>query len=230
MTRDASDDTTPRDPLAELSPEEEGRWARYLAGAMPAAEREAFETHLLADPAWAERFYREGALDDALAAAVRDEAEPARPRAVVAARSKARRAWPRWAWAVPALAAAVLAGIALSRQAGLWEMRPGGTMRGDGGKIPAVTPVGSVAFLPDRFVWRATAEAALYRFALYDSEANLVLQRITRDTTLAFIPTDLVDIEDRRIPESGHWIVTAMKSDGRTLRTTGVVPYTWAPH
>lgn len=179
-----------------LGPELEERLARYRAGALTAAEREAFEREVLGSDVLAEELYAELELD-----AVRTTAAPA----VVPLRPRA--AWPRLV--VPA-AAAVMIVAALS----WWSLRTrvaphDDTLRGDAVVPMLLEPVGALAVPPDVLRWNAAPTADRYRVDLYDPAGMRFGTVVTRDTVVA-----VRALTAERVT-AGEWRVVPI--DGRGL-------------
>ena len=186
-----------------MSPEREERLQRYLDGRMGTDERVAFEQELLADETLLADTYDEGTVREVLA-----ERAGARR---AAARPKPRRS------AVAFLAVAAAASIAF-----LVFVLPGPdtnrVFRGEAGGAPvAVSPVGTVDELPDRFVWTRDPGAMHYRLEIYLPSGDRLHVTTTPDTF--FVPEGLA------IPRIGSWRATTNDSAGVGVRGTGMVDY-----
>lgn len=170
---------------------------------MDADERIAFEQELLADETLLADTYDEGTVREALA-----ERAAARR---LADRPKSRRG------AIAFLTVAAAASIAF-----LVLVLPGPdadkVFRGESGGAPmAISPVGSLDELPDRFVWTRDPGAMHYRLEIFLPSGDRFSVTTTPDTF--FVP------EGQNIPHNGSWRATTIDSVGVGVRSTGLVEY-----
>lgn len=176
-----------------LTPEQEEQLGRYRAGALPAAEREAFEREVLADPDLAEALYSELSLD---------AVATARPGRVVPLHG----GMPPRAWAAVAAVAAVLVLAVLLPRAWRSAPSPGpDAMRGSGGGVALLSPVGEVPESPHGFRWRAVAGAADYRLEWFDAAGARLGTRLVADTAL---------VPGGPLPAAGEWALTPLTPEG----------------
>jgi hypothetical protein len=135
----------------------------------------------------------------------------------------------RLRWAVPAVAAAALAGIVFVSSSPDTPFGQGELVRGEQGTeapmIQALSPANGATV--DRgavvFVWRHQVGNPLYRLTLTDGSARVVWTMETSDTTLT-LPADVSLAPGRTY----FWLVDALGADGRSL-TTGNQRFTTAP-
>lgn len=206
---------------ADLSPADEERLARYRAGAMPPAEREAFERDALADEALSEAIYREASFD-ALggAAAPRGATITPLPPARMHGPGR-RRALQAGARLAIAAGAAVVIGVTL------WHARTrdsGPTpdvdaVRGVGSAVHVVEPAGPGDERPTRFTWTRDPQAESYRIEWLDAAGVPVTSRMTSDTTL------VVESLGVALPESGSWRVVPIGADGLERTPSEAAPF-----
>lgn len=190
-----------------LTPEQEERLARYRAGALAPAEREAFERELLASDALAEALYGE----ESLQAVVADAAPGRVLEAPVARRAAAPRRWldalPRYVLPAAAVLAVVAGTYALlgPRRAG----PPGDEMvRGAEGTSRPLAPIGRLEGRPERFVWTRDPAAASYRVELFAADGTPLGTLVTADTTLA-----IGSLADSSLA-AAEWRVVPLDEDG----------------
>ena len=197
--------TDPRngDPVSEHPASEE--IAAYLSDALPPSDRAELEAHL------------------ADCRSCRHEVTAARRLLRVPAAPNRLR------WAVPALAAAALAGIVVVSSSPDMPFGQGEVVRGEQGAeapaIRALSPatgetVGREAVV---FVWEHQTGNPLYRLTLTDGSARVVWTMETSDTTLT-LPADVSLAPGRTY----FWLVDALGADGRSL-TTGNQRFSTAP-
>jgi hypothetical protein len=181
--------TEAREPL---SPGAEERLARYRAGAMDPAEREAFEREVLASDALAEALYSEQSLDDVRVKARRPTAlHGVAVAAGVLAVAAAALLWPRPAPDGRPPAPEVLRG----------EETPGVAAR-------LIEPLGTLSGPPERFLWSRDPAAELYRLEVFDASGELFTAAVLRDT---FVTAAAVGADSLR---SATWRVVPIAADG----------------
>jgi hypothetical protein len=140
-----------------LSPAEEERLSRYVAGEMEPGARARFEREVLADGRLAEALYADVSLAGAIGAA-EDEVTRARAR---------RAAWPRWG----AAAAAVLVVALLVPR--LLDTTPSGR------RLRSPEPPPSAL----RLAWPSSPQATSYRIEILDRGGAVVFSAETPDTS-----------------------------------------------
>lgn len=191
------------EPVSEHPASEE--IAAYLSDALTASDRAQLEAHL------------------ADCRSCRHEVTAARRLLrVPASRNRLR-------WAVPAVAAAALAGIVVVSSSPDMPFGRGELVRGEQGTdapmIQAMSPANGETV--DRgavvFVWRHQIGNPLYRLTLTDGSARVVWTIETSDTTLT-LPGDVSLAPGRTY----FWLVDALGADGRSL-TTGNQRFSTAP-
>ena len=198
--------------LRELSPEEEERLARYVAGTLEPLAREALERALLDDAALAEALYRQTGVEEWTRVAVQAPA-PAEQPFVTRRRPAARRhTWfgvPRWALAAASLVVVVGTGLLLSRT---WQSQDS-TFRSAPSGVELFEPKGRVPQPPLVYRWSKVPSAALYRFQLVDEESGRSYRTVLADTLLEVRSVPGVTAPVRR----GAWKVTPILANGSEL-------------
>lgn len=131
----------------------------------------------------------------------------------LAALRAVRRPAPAWRWAVPALAAAVV--VLLVAPRAMRERVTRDTVRSRSGAAAVVLALpdsGAVLPLADlRFVWRATAPGATYRFSITTEDGVRVHDGSTGDTS--------VTVPETALRSGGRylWMVDVLAADGTVL-------------
>jgi hypothetical protein len=173
------------------------RMQRYLAGELTPEERVAFEDEVLADADLANRLYA----DVNLRAAIEAAARARRERSVTAVAVKPW--WRRrvWRWVAPAMGVATVAIFMMVTQT---EPERTPVFRSTKPGFAPVEPAGNVTGVPSQFVWRASDEAAFYRFVLFDTSATTVFETVTSDTSV------IIDAATISVPAEGYWVVTPL--------------------
>ena len=175
----------------------EERYARYLAGEMDEAERDAFEREVAAEPGLSEEVYADLGVQSAMQ----------RGRVV-----RGPRHW--WRWAAPLAAAAIIIlGINLVQS----PTEPTGpVMRGEANGVELLAPIGSVATVPTQFEWNPVVGATRYRIELMNDQAEVV-RRAVLTGTVAMFPTE--------VPERGAWRIVALNDLGEELASSAPVRF-----
>jgi hypothetical protein len=197
-----------------MSDDRDARLEAYLAGALDADARAAFEAEILADPELADALYAAESLNAALRESLAAEAGPA---AVV---RPPTATWRRRLWLAALPVAAVLAFMLLVPRATDPEGPvPAPVLRGDEAASVGLEPAGELTAAPERFLWTATAGAARYRLELYDGAGRPLLVRVLADTVLALgaAPADLVTFAPGDEP---YWRVIPIDAAGRELASS----------
>jgi hypothetical protein len=195
------------EPRPPLSADQEERLARYRAGTLSAAEREAFEREVLASDALAEALYSEQSLESVRVA-------PARP---------AR------AGHLLAVAAAV---VAMTAVALLWPRgghdRPPGTGEtlrggGDSGAAVPLEPRGDLSAPPTTFRWRSDPGAESYRIELFGADGRRLATAVAGETTFsaASLAADTL--------RAGSWRVVPVGPDGLERPSSPAVRFQTRP-
>jgi len=173
---------------------------QYLDGHLDPDQCRDFEQELLADESLMADAYDEITIREALSERARVRRKRRRPGTAV--------------W-VSLAAAASLAFFAVI------QFRPEAdpVYRGEADLAPtAVSPVGRVAEIPDRFVWTRDPGAASYRLEIFDQEGSRRLVATSPDTFYT-LEGGLV------LPPAGSWRATTIDSVGIGVRSTGLVPF-----
>ena len=199
--------------------EEEDLDARYLAGTLSEEEAEAFEEHYFGcDRCWSAV---QVGLDVRAASRPSTEraAEAPAPAAAQGSRDRAPRIARRPWW--PLALAASIAVIAI----GVWQWSDRSTVvpRGDVLRGPADT-LHAVASVRERTLvisWQRAVSADRYAVRLQRSDATVVVERVTSDTSFAIPRDSLNGVDDR---ERVFWEVRALDALRRTIARSRLVP------
>jgi hypothetical protein len=199
--------------------EEEDLDARYLAGTLSEEEAEAFEEHYFGcDRCWSAV---QLGLDARAANALGTERTAEKPAAVVArgsgdrASRMVRRSW--WPLALAASVAVIAVGV------WQWSDRSTVVPVGDVLRGPADT-LHAVASVRERRLvisWQRAASADRYAVRLQRSDAAVVVERVTSDTSFAISRDSLNGVDDR---ERVFWEVRALDALRRTIARSRLVP------